>query len=180
MATLTTRPATPDDAADIARIYNEGIEDRVGTFETRPRTPADIAAWFDGRHPIVVVEADGEVVGFASTSMYRARDCYAGIAEFSVYVARSHRDRGAGRAAMQALIGTTRARGFWKLVSRVFPENTASRALLASVGFREVGRYERHAQLDGHWRDVIIVERLMPEHQPSAPEDRDEPLAERP
>ena len=106
MATLTTRPATPDDTADIARIYNEGIEDRVGTFETRPRTPADIEAWFDGRHPIVVVEAEGEVVGFASTSMYRARDCYAGIAEFSVYVARSHRGHGAGRCHHHGHVGS--------------------------------------------------------------------------
>ena len=164
MATLTTRPATPDDAADIARIYNEGIEDRVGTFETRPRTPADIAAWFDGRHPIVVVEADGEVVGFASTSMYRARDCYAGIAEFSVYVARQARGRRAGRVAMDALIEAVGRAGYWKLLSRVFVENAASRRLLASVGFREVGAYCRHAQLDGVWRDVVIVERLLPEN----------------
>jgi len=161
---LFARAATPDDAARIAQIYNEGIEDRVGTFETRPRSEADVRAWFDGRHPIVVVESGGAVIAFASTSTYRARDCYAGIAEFSVYVARHGRGKGAGRVAMDALIEACGPAGLWKLVSRVFVENTASRSLLKSVGFREVGTYEKHAQLDGQWRDVVIVERLIPEN----------------
>jgi phosphinothricin acetyltransferase len=156
-----TRAATPHDAEAIARIYNQGIEDRVGTFETRPRSAADVQAWFDGQHPVVVAVEAGEVVAFASTSTYRARDCYAGIAEFSVYVARVWRGRGAGRLAMRALIDAAAAAGFWKLVSRVFVENTASRALLGSLGFREVGVYEKHGRLDGAWRDVVIVELLI-------------------
>jgi L-amino acid N-acyltransferase YncA len=159
------RPASPDDAERIAQIYNEGIADRVGTFETRPRSAADVRAWFDGTHPIVVVEHDGSVIAFASTSSYRSRDCYAGIAEFSVYVERAARGHGAGRIAMVALIDSVRATTrIWKLVSRIFVENTASRKLMASVGFREVGIYEKHAQLDGQWRDVVIVERLIPEN----------------
>lgn len=158
---LLSRPATPGDAPAIARIYNEGIEDRVATFETRPRSDADVRAWFDGRHPIVVVEDESGIVAFASTSTYRPRDCYAGIAEFSVYVARHARGRGAGRLAMEALIAAAAKAGFWKLVSRVFPENEASRRLVKSVGFREVGIYRDHAQLDGVWRDVVIVERLI-------------------
>jgi phosphinothricin acetyltransferase len=161
------RLATIDDREAIARIYNEGIHDRVGTFETRERSADDVRAWFDGRHPIVVVEMDGDVIAFGATSVYRARACYAGIAEFSVYVTRAMRGRGAGRVAMQALVDAARAAGFWKLVSRVFTENTASRALLASMGFREVGIYEKHAQLDGRWRDVVIVEKLVPENQPA-------------
>ena len=163
---LAARRATSDDAGAIARIYNEGIQDRVGTFETRERTVDDVAQWFDGRHPIVVVEtAAQEIVAFASTSTYRPRDCYAGIAEFSVYVARAGRGQGAGRVAMNALLEAVRAAGFWKLVSRVFVENHASRALLKQMGFREVGVYERHARLDGVWRDALIVERLIPENQ---------------
>ena len=158
---MRARAATPADAAAIARIYNDGIDERVATFETRHRAAADVERWFDGRHPIVVVEDDGGVLAFASTSDYRPRDCYAGIAEFSVYAARAARGRGGGRIAMIALIDAARAAGFWKLVSRVFPENDASRGLLRSVGFREVGRYERHAQLDGVWRDVVIVERRL-------------------
>jgi L-amino acid N-acyltransferase YncA len=86
--TLATRAASLTDAPAIARIYNEGIADRIGTFETEPRSAQQIEAWFDGRHPIVVVEAGREVVAFASTSAYRSRPCYAGVAEFSVYVAR--------------------------------------------------------------------------------------------
>jgi L-amino acid N-acyltransferase YncA len=159
---LRTRAAVPDDAEAIARIYNEGIEDRVATFETRPRSAEDVGGWFDEVHPIVVAEDGGRVLAFASTSTYRPRDCYAGIAEFSVYVAREARGRGAGRAAMEALIAASERAGFWKLVSRVFPQNTASLRLLKSLGFREVGRYEKHAKLDGAWLDVVIVERLLP------------------
>lgn len=159
---MIARAATPDDSPAMARIYNEGIEDRVATFETRPRSVDDIRRWFDGVHPIVVVEEDGQIVAFASTSTYRPRDCYAGIAETSVYVARPFRRRGAGRLALRSLIDTAAHAGFWKLLSRIFPENTASRGLVKDLGFREVGIYERHGQLDGEWRDVIIVERLIP------------------
>jgi len=162
---MNARAATPADAAAIAAIYSQGIADRVATFETRPRSEADIQAWFDGAHPIVVVEHGDQIVAFASTSAYRPRECYAGIAEFSVYVAREARGRGAGRVAMQALIAAAEVAGFWKLVSRVFPENIASLTLLRGLGFREVGVYEKHAQLDGVWRDVVIVELLIVRNQ---------------
>jgi L-amino acid N-acyltransferase YncA len=158
---MRARAATPDDAAAIARIYNQGIEERVATFETRLRSSDDVCAWFDGVHPIVVIEDGEQVIAFAATSTYRPRECYAGISEFSVYSAREARGRGAGRAAMEALFEAARAAGFWKLVSRVFVENDASRSLLQSIGFREVGVYEKHAKLDGVWRDVVIVERLL-------------------
>lgn len=166
MPPYRARLASPDDADAITSIYNEGIADRVGTFETRERTPDDVRRWFDGRHPVVAVEdADRAVIAFASTGVYRPREVYAGIAEFSVYVRRGARGRGAGRVAMEAIITAARDAGFWKLVSRVFVENAASRALLARHGFREVGVYEKHARLDGCWRDVVIVERLIPENQ---------------
>ena len=159
---MKTRDAAVADAAAIASIYNEGIDDRVATFETRHRTADDVVQWFDGRHPVVVVEDDdGEVIAFAATSTYRPRDCYAGVAEFSVYASRAARGRGAGRMAMAALFVAARDAGFWKLVSRVFVENDASRGLLRALGFREVGVYERHGQLDGIWRDVVIVEKLL-------------------
>lgn len=162
---MEVRHAVLDDAAAIALVYNEGIEDRIATFETRPRAPEDIRSWFDGIHPIVVVEENREVIAFASTSLYRPRDCYAGIAECSVYVARRARGRGAGRLALEGLINAAGAAGFWKLVSRIFVENEASRRLVRSAGFREVGIYEKHGQLDGIWHDVVIVERLIPSNQ---------------
>jgi L-amino acid N-acyltransferase YncA len=161
--TTTVRAASLADAEAIAAIYNQGIADRVGTFETDPRTKDQIECWFDGGYPIVVVEDGSEVVAFASTSSYRNRPCYVGVAEFSVYVARSRRGTGAGRLAMMALLDAAEAAGLWKLISRIFPENTASRALMAKVGFREVGVYRRHGKLDGVWRDCVIVERLLGE-----------------
>jgi L-amino acid N-acyltransferase YncA len=156
------RSATPDDTAAIAVIYNQGIEDRIATFETRFRSPEDVRAWFDDTYPVLVVEKNREVIAFASSFAYSARECYAGIAECSVYVRRDRRHLGAGRVALQALIDAAETAGIWKLVSRVFIENTASRKLIVSLGFREVGIYEKHGKLDGTWRDVIIVERLIP------------------
>jgi len=158
---MTARAATPADAAAIAQIYNEGIEDRVATFETRLRAAADIGKWFDQVHPILVVEEAGEVIAFAGTSAYRPRECYAGIAECSVYVARTARGNGAGRTALAALIEAARGAGFHKLVSRIFPENQRSLRMIGALGFREVGVYRRHGQLDGVWRDVVIVEKLL-------------------
>jgi phosphinothricin acetyltransferase len=159
---VQTRPATRGEAPAIAHIYNQGIEDRGATFETRLRSAQDVAGWFDGTHPTVVVEEEGQVLAFAASFTYRPRACYAGVAECSVYVAREARGRGAGRLALAALITAAAQAGFWKLLSRVFPENAASRALLRRLGFREVGVYEKHGRLDGVWRDVVIVERLLP------------------
>lgn len=146
----------------IARIYNQGVEERIATFEPRLRTAVDVLAWFDRAHPIVVVEEADTVVAFAATSGYRPRECYQGVAEFSVYVSREACGRGAGRLAMESLIVAAERVGYWKLVSRVFVENSASSKLIRSVGFREVGVYKKHARLDGMWRDVVIVERLLP------------------
>jgi phosphinothricin acetyltransferase len=166
---MRSRPATTADADAIAAIYNEGIAGGMATFETHTRSAEEVRAWFDGVHPIVVVEDGDALVAFAGTSSYRPRDCYGGIAEFSVYVAREARGRGAGRMAVEALIDAAAAAGLWKLVSRVFVENHASRGLLRSAGFREVGVYEKHGKLDGVWRDVVIVERLIPENLLAAP-----------
>jgi L-amino acid N-acyltransferase YncA len=162
---MYSRVATPNDAAAIAGIYNQGMEDRVATFETEPRTSTMIQTWFDGQHPIVVVEHNEEVIAYASSSSYRPRACYAGIVEFSVYVRRDWRSKGVGRLAIARLIQECEAAGFWKLVSRVFVENVASRTLLKAIGFREVGVYEKHGQLDGVWRDVVIVELLLSSFQ---------------
>jgi L-amino acid N-acyltransferase YncA len=76
-------------------------------------------------------------------------------------VDRACRRQGAGRLALTSLIAAAAAAGFWKLVSRIFVENTASRRLVATLGFREVGIYQKHGQLDGVWRDVVIVEKLL-------------------
>jgi L-amino acid N-acyltransferase YncA len=159
------RPAILADADAIARIYNQGIEDRVATFETEPRSVEAIVARIaeSERYPVVVAEREGQVVAWAGVGEYRPRACYAGVGEFSVYTARASRGTGAGRAALLELLSVAEARGFWKVLSRIFPENEASRALCRSLGFREVGVYRRHARLNGEWRDVVILEKLLGE-----------------
>jgi len=165
-----TRLSTPADAPAIAAIYNEGIADRVATFETEPRTEAQLEAQLrdkGDRFPTVVAEREGRIVAWASAGPYRSRPAYAGVAEHSVYVARAARGTGAGRAALDALCRAYAARGFWKLVSRIFPENTASLALHERCGFRVVGVYRRHGKLEGAWRDCVIVERMLDEPDPA-------------
>jgi len=161
-AKLRTRAATPADASAIVAIYNEGIADRIATFETEPRSATDIAGWFTGEHLVVVAETrETGPVAFAASFPYSSRPCYRGIGEFSVYVRRDYRGRRAGRAVLAALIEAAATRGMHKLTSRVFPENAASRALLKGLGFEEIGIHRRHGQLDGRWRDCVIVERLL-------------------
>jgi len=164
-AALRARPARREDAAAITRIYNQGIEDRIGTFETEPRTVDQIEAWFDHAPAFVAVEGEGgEVLGYAVAHPYSDRCCYRGIAEFSVYVLREARGRGVGRVAMAALNQAAKAAGLWKLLSRVFPENRASLNLMAWSGFKAIGVHEKHGKLDGVWRDCVIVEQVFPEN----------------
>ena len=161
---MIVRLATRADAGAIARIYNQGIEERVATFETEPRTAAKIDAQLaekGDRFPTVVVERDGTVVAWATAGPYRTRPIYAAVDEHSVYVAREARGTGAGLAALEALCRAYEERGFWKLVSRIFPENVASLSLHERAGFRVVGVYRRHGKLDGQWRDCVIVEKLL-------------------
>jgi L-amino acid N-acyltransferase YncA len=163
---IIIRNAGQPDAGTIARIYNQGIEERGATFETEPRTADDIASKLadPDRYPFLVAADGDEVIGWACLSAYRPRACYSGIGEFSIYLDRAARNRGVGRRLLTALLDAAREHGYWKLVSRVFPHNAASRALCRACGFREVGVYEKHGQLDGQWLDVVIVERLIPEN----------------
>jgi L-amino acid N-acyltransferase YncA len=158
---VKTRAAVAGDAEAIASIYNEGIDDRLATFETEHRSADDVLGWL-GELPVLVAEDEaGAVAAWASAPPSSSRPVYAGVREFSIYVARSHRGRGFGRAALAALAVECEARGWWKLVSRVFAENEASLALCRSLGFREVGVHRRHGRLDGEWRDVVVVEKLL-------------------
>ena len=163
-AAPNTRLAELRDAAAIAEIYNQGIEDRTATFETEPRTAEVVEGLLRtraDRYPAVVVEDGTRVLGFAWTSEYRPRSAYSGVAEFTIYVSRDVRAQGVGRLALGALIKEAERRGFTKLVSRIFPNNIASRRLCAGMGFREVGIYRRHGQLDGRWMDCVVVEKLL-------------------
>ncbi|HEX8454249.1 MAG TPA: arsinothricin resistance N-acetyltransferase ArsN1 family A [Longimicrobium sp.] len=162
MESVTVRPAEPRDVAAITAIFNEGIRGRGATFETRERDEAEVGPWLGNpRHPVLVAVRDGQVLGWIAASAYRPRECYAGIAEFSVYVAGVAQGQRVGDRLMEAFLPACAAAGLWKVLSRIFPENAASLRLCARHGFRVVGTYERHGRLDGVWRDVVIVERLL-------------------
>jgi phosphinothricin acetyltransferase len=158
---ITIRRADPGDAAQIAAIYNEGIADRQATFETRQRGTAEVAGWTVRPLPVLVAEHDGRVVGFGRIGPYSEREVYSGIGEHAVYVASDARRLGVGRALLEALAAAAEDVGLYKLTSRIFSTNTASIALHEAAGFTIVGVQRHHGQLDGVWRDCVLVERLV-------------------
>ena len=163
MSGLQIRPAAAGDAGAVAAIYNEGIEDRLATFETRPREPADVEAWLGDGLPFLVATDGDEIVGWARVSPYSDRCVYEGVGEHGVYVARSARGGGVGRRLLGALCDEAERAGIYKLTSRVFTDNAASRAVHLAAGFDEVGIQRRHGRLDGEWKDCVLVERLLGE-----------------
>ena len=169
---ITVRPAEERDVPAITRIYNEGIVDRSATLETDERTEEERRGWLLGRetrHPVLVAERDGVVVGWGSLNSFNPRPAYRHVADFSVYVAREARGMGVGRALLERLIATARALGYHKLVLAAFPWNEAGLALYRRMGFREVGVYREHGHLDGRWVDVVVMELVFGEGVASSP-----------
>ena len=159
---VSIRRAEPADAEAVCAIYNEGIAGRQATFETSPRTAADVLAWFEGGLPLLVAaDDDGRVVGWARVSAYSDRCVYEGVGEHGVYVAASARGQGVGRRLLDELVSAAEAAGYYKLTSRVFTTNEASLAAHRAAGFFEVGVQPRHGRLDGEWKDCVLVERLL-------------------
>lgn len=155
---MEVRALTAADWPLVERIWLEGIATGVATFETEPPTWAEFDAGRHERHRLVA-EVDGELVGWAALSPVSARECYAGVAENSVYVSEAARGRGVGRALMERLVAGADTGGIWTIQTAIFPENVASLALHERVGFRVVGLRERIAKLDGVWRDTLFLER---------------------
>jgi L-amino acid N-acyltransferase YncA len=158
------RAATPADADAICRIYNQGIRDRVATLETEERTPAERAQWLEARgprHPVLVAEADGLVVGWASLNVFNARRAYDHVADLSLYVEREWRGHGVGRRLLAALVARAIELGYHKLVLAAFPWNTAGMRAYGRAGFREVGIYREQGRLDGRWVDTIAMEKIL-------------------
>ena len=149
---------SPGDWPAVAAIFAEGIATRVATFETEPPDYDVFDASHHSEHRLVAVE-DGRIVGWATLAPTSSRACYAGVAESSVYIAEDARGRGIGRALMEAVIANADAAGIWTIQAGMFPENAASVSLHEQLGFRLVGRFERIAQLDGVWRDTVLLER---------------------
>src|ERR1019366_8703898 len=132
----------PEDWDAVRAIYLEGIATRNATFE---QSAPDWPAWDQGHLPRcrLVARIDSEVLGWAALSPVSSRRVYAGVAEFSIYVAERARGRGVGAALLTALIEASEQEGIWTLQSGIFPENTASLELCRRFGFRVVGRRER-------------------------------------
>lgn len=155
---VTTRLVTDDDMAAVLAIYDEGIATRNATFETtvptarrlRERWLPDLA-W--------VAELDGVVVGWTAITPVSARECYAGVGESSVYVAAAARGRGVGKSLLHTQVMEADRAGLWTLQTSIFPENRASLALHHSAGYRTLAVRTRIAQLDGVWRDTVLLER---------------------
>lgn len=161
---VVVRPARAADAAAIGAIHNEGIEDRLATLETRLSTAGERRDWLAARgprHPVLVAEVGEAVVGWGSLNAFNPRAAYDAVADFSIYVGRSWRGRGVGRALIAALVERARALGYHKLVLAAFPHNAAGMALYARAGFRQVGVYREQGRLDGAWVDVVIMEKLL-------------------
>lgn len=164
MTEITVRPATLDDAAAICEIYNQGIEDRIATLETDLRTPGERRQWLTAhgpRHPVIVAEAGGKVVGWGSLNVFNPRKAYDFVADFSVYVEREWRGKGVGSRLLGRLIELGRELGYHKLVLSAFPWNEGGMALYQKFGFRTVGIYKEQGRLDGRWVDTIIMEKIL-------------------
>jgi len=162
-AETTVRAAEPADAAAIADIYNQGIEDRIATFETGSRAATDIEPWLEqaDRLPLLVAERDGGIAGWAHVSAWDERRCYDGVGEYTIYVDRDARGQGIGRMLLEATCAAWERRGNWKLIGLLFSTNAPSIALARRCGFREVGVHERQARLEGEWRDIVAFERSL-------------------
>ncbi|WP_245915273.1 helix-turn-helix domain-containing GNAT family N-acetyltransferase [Nocardia fluminea] len=155
---VTVRALEPSDWADVRRIYGEGIATGIATFETEVPTRAHLDKhWLPGHR--WVAELDGQIVGWTAASAVSSRECYAGVAETSVYVADSHRGRGVGKALLHKQVLAADDDDLWTLQTSIFTDNRASLALHHSAGYRTVGVRERIAQRDGVWRDTVLLER---------------------
>ncbi len=157
-ADLTIRPVRDSDWESVRAIYIQGIATGNATFAASAPEWRD---WDETHLPTcrLVAEADDSILGWAALSPYSRREVYSGVAEVSVYVAESARGEGIGAALLSALIRTSEEQGFWTLQAGIFPENEASIRLHRRCGFRIVGTRERIGQMNGRWRDVVLMER---------------------
>ncbi|MBZ5514872.1 MAG: arsinothricin resistance N-acetyltransferase ArsN1 [Acidobacteriia bacterium] len=165
---LRVRPARVEDAKEIARIYNQGVQDRTATFENAYVTPEERYLWLvarPDRYPVLVAEVKHTLMGWASLTPYSPRHCYDGIAELSLYIDRSLRGHGVGQELMKAMQNAAREKGYHKLIGRIMADNEPARKLCQLTGWREVGLHEKHGKLGGAWHDLVLVEFPIPENR---------------
>ena len=160
---VTVRDARADDLPAIQRIYNREVLEGVATWDDWPWSNGQRRAWFEQQRDEVVLVAVGpdSVAGFAYTSPYRGKFGYRFTREVTFYVDPAFHRRGVGRRLLAALIERARARKLHALIAWIEAGNEASRALVRSFGFEEVGREREAGYKHGRWLDGIDAQLLL-------------------
>lgn len=161
---MQIRPATAEDVQAITDIYNQAVTDTTASFDLEPKSFEQRMAWFNGhgpRHPVIVAEVDGQVVGWGSLSPYSERPAYDATAEISIYIDRAWHRRGIGAALGEHLVAAAREIGLHVIIARICTENEASLRMTRNLGFTDVGTLHAVGFKFGRWLDVAQLELLL-------------------
>ncbi len=161
---LSIRKAQLSDIDAITEIYNEAILATTATFDTVPKSASERLEWLKlhgDRHPVIVAELNGMVVGWASLSRWSERKAYDDTAETSFYVKSEYRGRGVGRKLKEAIIGEARRMKFHTLIDRIAEGGDASIHLSESFGFVHVGTLKEVGRKFGRLLDVHILQKML-------------------
>lgn len=157
----TLRPATANDLVAINAIYNHYVVNSTATYQAEPSSDAERATWFvthGERHPVIVAEIAGQVVGWGSLSPFHARAAFARTVEDSVYIHRDFHRRGLGRALLAELIKRGRSLGHHTIIAAISADQEPSIALHQQFGFIESGRLREVGNKFGRWLDVVYLQ----------------------
>ena len=155
------RDAGADDAGRIAAIYGPYVLETAISFETEPPAAEEMArriAEAQRAHAWLVLEQDGDVVGYAYGGPFMARSAYRWATTVSVYLESGRRRAGGGRALYEALFDRLRERGYLRAAAGMTLPNDASEGLHRALGFTPVGTYRRIGWKHGAWRDVAWMQ----------------------
>ena len=148
----------PTHWAAVEKIYEEGIGTGNATFQVTVPTWSEWDAAHEKSCRLVLVDKL-EVQGWAALTPVSGRCVYAGVGEVSVYVGNQFRGKGLGKILLKALGDESEKNNFWTLQAGIFPENIVSVKIHQGAGFRIIGNRERIGQMNGKWRDVLLLER---------------------
>ncbi|MBP3048787.1 N-acetyltransferase [Bacillus subtilis subsp. subtilis] len=161
---LLIRTAKDSDVNRILDIYNQGIADRIATLEVEEKDIDYMADWFsnrEGKYKVLVAEIDHYVVGWVSLNPYSHRCAYQGVADLSIYIDRNHRGKGIGKELLSNIEKEAIKSKIHKIVLFTFPFNQLGQGLYASMGYREVGIFKEQGKIDGHYVDVMAMEKIL-------------------